>query len=161
MKKSISKVAVTIIAIAIGSYGCTKTHTAQEEHTALDKKDNAAIISIQSQSKNAVTYNNSLIIYHDSLAGSTNQSFSNHCTAMMHYYDNLYHQADSLCRVYQCGINNIHTCGMMSQCQSMMGNNGMMGGNNGTYHCSLMNYIVNNCNDEDNVRSSHTKYCTR
>jgi hypothetical protein len=167
MKNIIFKIAMGAVVIAIGSYGCKKKNTAQEEHAALDKKDNSTIVSIQAETKNAVSSNNSLIMYHDSLTNSSNQILSSHYTSMMHYYDNLYHHADSICHIYQGCLNNIHTCGMMSQCQSMMGGgnmmggNGMMGGSNSTYHCSLMNYITNNCSDDDNVRNTHTKYCTR
>jgi hypothetical protein len=160
--KFIIPVVLTVIAMSFGQ--CKKdTNDAQNAHTLLDNQDNQTLATIQSETGYAQSSNSSLIHYHDSLNATINPSLILHYSAMERYYDDLYHQSDSLCTGYANHLNNIHTCGMMSTCQSIMGGNGgMMGGSSGgTYHCSLMSRIINNCSSDDDLHKSHSKYCLR
>ncbi len=173
MKTLISKIALAVFTASVVFYGCSKNTniSEQEKHDILDKQDNQTMVSIQTETNHSKSYNEMLVLYHDSLTMSTSAAFTAHCNDMMHYYDNLYHNSVSMCQGYDNHLNNIHTCGMMSNCQSMMGgsNGGMMGNNSGgmmgsgssSLHCSIMTMIQNNCTTVDDLNNKHTKYCLR
>lgn len=166
MKKSISKSVLVTVVIGAFVYGCSKNE--QDNHSVIDEQDAPVLAKLQAEIQNVQSFNNSLILYQDSLTGCTDSIMIEHYNDMVHHYDSVYHHSESLCQGYHNQLNDIHHCDMITECESMMddmmGNGSMMGGNGshngGEHQCDMMEEVRDYCSTMDELEQEHPQYCT-